>query len=140
MLLASPQVQERRKYGPLGWNIPYGFDDGDLRISARQLRMFLDEAAAPGAQEVVVCAHNHLAMLQLQCLAGSVGGVHDPLLPSLAPAHPPCHHPPHVGSPGIAALPLAALRYTAGECNYGGCFYWHWISVNRPPLHAGGAQ
>ena len=38
-------VQDRRKFGPLGWNIRYDFTDGDLMVSLTQMKQYLDEYA-----------------------------------------------------------------------------------------------
>jgi dynein heavy chain, axonemal len=56
-------VRERRKYGAIGWNCSYDFNDSDLHVSMRQLHLMVETSDS---------------------------------------------------------LPLKALQYLTGECNYGG--------------------
>lgn len=36
-------VQDRRKFGPIGWNIPYAFTNEDLMVCRRQLKNFVED-------------------------------------------------------------------------------------------------
>lgn len=36
-------VQDRRKFGPIGWNIPYAFTNEDLMVCRRQLKSFVED-------------------------------------------------------------------------------------------------
>jgi dynein heavy chain, axonemal len=38
-------IQDRRKFGPIGWNIPYEFTNEDLTVCRKQLKSLLDDYA-----------------------------------------------------------------------------------------------
>lgn len=41
-------LQDRRKFGPLGWNIRYDFTDGDLTVSLQQMQVRVGKGRGAG--------------------------------------------------------------------------------------------
>jgi len=44
--LFNANILERKKFGAVGWNIPYGFMNSDLKAAMEQVRMYVEEAPA----------------------------------------------------------------------------------------------
>ena len=112
----SPRLQERLKFGPLGWNVPYQFSAPDFVISARQLQMFLnefpdilplkvrgEEGEQGGGPGMLPPKVSEGGSLRLEAL---VRGRIEPSSPTLINSDLP--------------PPPQALKYLTGECNYGG--------------------
>ena len=45
-------VQERRKYGKIGWNVPYDFNDSDFAVSLRLVSTYLEKAHENGDSQI----------------------------------------------------------------------------------------
>ena len=50
-------IQERRKFGPLGWNKSYAFNDSDLETTFTMLRLFLEQDEVPWEALIFVTGH-----------------------------------------------------------------------------------
>merc|ERR1719310_16613 len=37
-------VQDRRKFGRIGWNVPYDFNESDFKVSAKLLNLYLQKS------------------------------------------------------------------------------------------------
>ena len=106
-------IQERRKFGPLGWNTKYAFDESDLETSIAVLRRY------PHAPTHHIIPMHPLPYPHTHPLTYSPQS-----LPPSQPTH--SHHtlppslPPSRFLVDQDTLPWDALNYVTGHINYGG--------------------
>ncbi|EFJ52773.1 dynein heavy chain 3 [Volvox carteri f. nagariensis] len=107
-------LQERRRFGPLGWNVRYEFSDGDLSVAVRTLQMFLLEAPAAAAAAAVPggSAGGFRAVL-----GGGLGPPRSQLAVSGGDASSIWSLSYNTAAP---AVPWDALQYITGDIVYGG--------------------
>jgi dynein heavy chain len=43
-------IQERKKFGKIGWNVNYDFNESDFKISYRLINMYLEKAHNTGEE------------------------------------------------------------------------------------------
>ena len=60
-------VQERRKYGKIGWNVSYDFNESDFRVCSQILNTYLTKAEEQGDSKI--------PWSSLKYLIGEVSGV-----------------------------------------------------------------
>ncbi len=110
--MARLPAQDRRKFGPLGWNIRYDFTDGDLNVSLAQLQEYLDKCGRGGERcEGPSRGECDVVMPRVpswQRLLSSPRGS--------SSARPP----PPLALPRYEEVPFKVLRFLFTEINYGG--------------------
>ena len=123
LCLFHATVQERRSFGSIGWNVPYGFSESDIRISLRQLRtvfalwnkptLYNNETGEEEKEQVVTGGEKATEQAKEKTTEKEEAALNKE---EDVTSEAWVQQVKEVQS----TIPWKALRYTIGACNYGG--------------------